>query len=280
MLKQQSGYPFHPTQYVEVNGVRFAYRRFGNPSGVPLVGFQHFTGTMDNWDPIIINALAEDREVILFDNAGVGNSDGVTPDRVAEMTKDAVALVSALHLSKIDVLGFSLGGFIAQYLAHFYPSLVRKLIIVGAAPQGVTVLNSFADLIAKGMSKDAAERFLFIFFTPSIKSRAIGREVVNRLFERQEDRDQETKSESVAAQSRAIMAWGTDPVDIDLSSIQHPVLIIQGSNDEMMDSDNSYALFKQLPNAILSYYPDSAHGSFYQYPDLFVNEAKFFLNKI
>ena len=267
------------TQYINVNGITYAYRRFGKASEVPIVGFQHFTGTLDNWDPLILDGLAEEREIIIFDNVGVGNSSGTTPESVAEMTKDAVAFIHALGLKKIDVLGFSLGGFIAQVLGQNYPNLVRKIIIVGAAPQGVKVLEGFADLIGRAMQKEPAELFQFIFFTESKVSRQKGMATLQRLFSRTEDRDKEATQQAVMAQIKAIMHWGSDPVSIDLKKIKQPVLIIQGSNDEMMDSDNSYQLFKSLPNAVLTYYPDSAHGSFYQYPELFVDQANQFLNK-
>lgn len=266
-----------PTQYINVNGTNYAYRRFGKPSDIPLVGFQHFTGTLDNWDPVILDGLAQEREILIFDNAGVGNSTGQTPDNVAGMTHDAVDFLKALGINKIDALGFSLGGFIAQYLADKYPDLVRKLIIVGAAPQGVKVLERFPELIYKAMQKDPAERFLYIFFTATEASRTKGQETLKRLFARTEDRDRETIQDSILAQMTAITRWGSDPATIDLKTINHPVLIVQGSNDEMMDSDNSYELFKALPNAQLSYYPDSAHGSFYQYPEVFVNQANHFL---
>ena len=267
-----------PTQYINVNGINYAYRRFGNASEIPVVGFQHFTGTLDNWDPIILNGFAQEREVIIFDNTGIGNTSGETPDNVLDMTHDAVDFIKALGITRIDVLGFSLGGFIAQYLGVLYPDLVRKLIIVGAAPQDSKVLEGFPQLIGKAMQKEPAERFLYIFFTASDESRTKGQATLQRLFARTEDRAAESTDQAVMAQLTAITRWGTDPVTIDLKTIPHPTLIIQGSNDEMMDSDNSYVLFKQLPNAILTYYPDAAHGSFYQYPELFVNQANDFLN--
>jgi len=266
------------TQYVDVEGVKYAYRRIGNATGVPVIGFQHFTGTIDNWDPIIINALAQEREVILFDNKGVGNTEGETPDNVAAMTEDAVKFIKALKIDLFDILGFSLGGFIAQQLAVKYPDLVRKIIIIGAAPQGVKVLHGFPALIQKATKLPAEELFLFIFFTQSEASREKGRAALKRLYTKTEGRDREAGEQAVMAQIKAITSWGTEPVSIDISKIKHPVLIIQGNNDEMMDSSSSYDIFKQLPNAVLSYYPDSAHGSFYQYPELFVNEASFFLN--
>jgi pimeloyl-ACP methyl ester carboxylesterase len=266
------------TKYIDVNGVTYAYRRFGKPSAVPVVGFQHFTGTLDNWDPIIVDGLAKEREVIIFDNTGVGNSTGTTPDNVADMTRDAVAFIEALGVKQTDVLGFSLGGFIAQQLGQFYPELVRKLIIVGAAPQGAKVLEGFPALISRATEKEPAELFLYIFFTETQESRNKGRATLQRLYSRTEDRVKETKQDAVLAQMKAITSWGTAPVTIDLKSIKHPILIIQGSNDEMMDSYTSYQLFQQLPNAVLIYYPDAAHGSFYQYPERFVNQANDFLN--
>jgi pimeloyl-ACP methyl ester carboxylesterase len=266
-----------PTQYINVNGIAYAYRRFGNKKDIPLIGFQHFTGTLDNWDPAIVNGLAQEREIIIFDNKGVGNSSGETPDSVLEMAKDAVEFIKALGVEKFDVLGFSLGGFIAQYLGTLYSGMVRKIIMVGTAPQGAKVLEGFYDLIAKGSNLDPAELFLYIFFTKSENSRNKGKETLGRLFERTEDRDEQTIEKSVNAQAKAITDWGTTS-DISISEINHPVLIIQGSNDEMMDSDTSYELFKAIPNTVLSYYPDSAHGSFFQYPEMFVQQANDFLN--
>ncbi|WP_159582098.1 alpha/beta fold hydrolase [Marinoscillum sp. 108] len=267
------------TQYLKVNGIDFAYRRFGNSKNkVPLVGFQHFTGTLDNWDPLIMDALAAEREVIVFDNVGVGNSGGNTPNTVESMTADAVLFIKALGLSKIDVLGFSLGGFIAQHLGIYYSDLIRRIIMVGTAPQGAEVLTGFAQLIEHAMSLDPEERFLKIFFTDSESSREAGRSVLQRLNARKHDRDVETSVDSIMAQMKAISAWATPPVEDHLSQIDHPVFIVQGSDDEMMDSNNSYVLFKSLPNATLSYYPDAAHGSFYQYPETFAVQANDFLD--
>ncbi|MBW8523482.1 alpha/beta hydrolase [Chryseobacterium chendengshani] len=266
-----------PTQYINVNGTNYAYRRFGKNTGIPIIGFQHFTGTLDNWDPIIANGLAQDREVIIFDNKGVGNSDGKTPDNVLEMTKDAIKFIKALGIEKFDVLGFSLGGFIAQYLGVQYSEMVRKIVMVGTAPQGAKVLEEFYDLIGRGSQLSPSELFLYIFFTKSEKSLSKGKETLQRLFERSKDRDKDTAEKSVMAQAKAITDWGKTS-DINISEIKHPVLIIQGSNDEMMDSDTSYEIFKSIPNAVLSYYPDSAHGSFFQYPEMFVSQANQFLN--
>ena len=276
--EQISDYTKIPTKYIEVHGVNYAYRSLGEPSDVPIVCLQHFTGTLDNWDPVIINGLANERQVITIDNAGIGNSGGATPDSVEDMTQEAIKIITALDISKCDLLGYSLGGFIAQIMAVVRPDLLRKIILVGTAPQGTKALLSFPQLIEKAFQLSGMERFLFLFATKSEKSRSKLSAVLQRLMERKKDRDKETSMPAIQAQVKALTRWGTDPVTINLDEIGQPVLIVQGSNDEMMDSASSQELFKQIPNAVLTYYPDSAHGSFLQYPEMFVEQANFFLN--
>ncbi|HEV3412694.1 MAG TPA: alpha/beta hydrolase [Puia sp.] len=272
-------YAVAPTQYVEIDGIRYAYRSLGRKEGIPIVCLQHFTGTLDNWDPIVINGLAKERPVITIDNAGIGNSGGKTPDNVQEMAQIAVKIITALKISLCDILGFSLGGFIAQTIAGTNPKLLRKIILVGTAPQGTVALRSFPKLVERAFAlKEQKEIYLYLFATQSEKSRNLVTKTLGRLYTRKQDRDQDTGLPSVQAQVAALTRWGTDPVTIKLSEISQPVLIIQGSNDEMMDSTSSVELFKQIPNSILTYYPDSAHGSFNQYPELFVNQANFFLD--
>jgi pimeloyl-ACP methyl ester carboxylesterase len=278
MSKAILNYADAPTRYIDVEGVKYAYRSLGKQSEYPIVCLPHFTGTLDNWDPIIINGLANERHVIAIDNTGIGNSGGLTPDNVQGMTEDAIKIISALGINRCDLLGFSLGGFIARNIAVIKPDLFRKTILVGTAPQGTHVLHSFPQLVEIAFGMTSVERYLFLFATPSEKSRSKITSVLHRLQERQQDRDKETTIQSVQAQIKAITHWGTDPVTINLNEIQQPVLIIQGSNDQMMDSASSLDLFKQIPNAILTYYPDSAHGSFLQYPHMFVDQANSFLN--
>jgi len=279
MNSQTFNYVSVPTQYVEVDGITYAYRRFGNTNGLPIIGLQHFTGTLENWDPIIVDGLAKEREVILIDNRGVGNSGGVTPDNVADMSKDAISIIKAIGIKYCDLFGFSLGGFLAQVMADLEPELFRKLIIVGTAPQGAKALYSFPQLVEKAFSyDDPKELYLFVFATESEQSRAKIGETLGRLFIRTADRDKEATDEAVTAQISALTRWGTDPVTLDLSKIKQPVWIVQGSNDVMMDSSTSVELFKSIPNAVLTFYPDSAHGSYMQYPELFVEQANSFLN--
>ena len=278
MIDKILNYLDAPTQFVEVDNIRYAYRSLGRKSNYPIVCLQHFTGTLDNWDPIIINGLANERQVITIDNSGIGNSGGATPDNVQDMTQEAIRIITALNISKCDLLGYSLGGFITQTMAVVRPDLIRKIILVGTAPQGTKALLSFPQLIEKAFQLSGMERFLFLFATKSEKSRSKLSAVLQRLMERKKDRDKETSMPAIQAQVKALTRWGTDPVTINLDEIGQPVLIVQGSNDEMMDSASSQELFKQIPNAVLTYYPDSAHGSFLQYPEMFVEQANFFLN--
>jgi pimeloyl-ACP methyl ester carboxylesterase len=276
--EQISGYAGIPTKYIEVEGVNYAYRSLGVPSDVPIICLQHFIGTLDNWDPVIMNGLAAERKVITINNTGIGNSGGETPDDVLDMSRDVIKIITALGITKCDLLGFSLGGFIAQTIADIKPDLLRKIIMVGTAPQGAKALYSFPQLAGKALAMDPVERFLFIFATKSEKSRTKVRAALDRLLTREQDRDKEISLSAIQAQIKALTRWGTDPPTINLSKIDQPVLIIQGSHDEMMDSATSLELFKQIPNSVLSYYPDSAHGSFFQYPEFFVDQANSFLN--
>jgi pimeloyl-ACP methyl ester carboxylesterase len=278
MENQGFDYKEVPTKFIQIEGTAYAYRSLGRPSEVPVVCLQHFMGTLDNWDPLILNGLAGEREVIAIDNAGIGFSGGETPDNVGAMSEVAVKIISALGITRCDLLGFSLGGFIAQTLPVLKPDLFRKIILVGTAPQGAKALHSFPQLAEKALAMDPIERYLFIFATPSEKSRSKLRKTLERLLARKQDRDKGISVLAIQAQIKALTRWGTDPATIDLTRISQPVLIIQGSNDEMMDSATSLELYKQIPDTVLTYFPDSAHGSFFQYPELFVNQANSFLN--
>lgn len=267
------------TEYVTVDGITYAYRSTGKPTDAPLICLQHFTGTLDGWDPTVIDGLARIRQVITIDNAGIGNSGGETPDNVQEMAKTVVRIITALGISQCDLLGFSLGGFIAQTIAITDPQLFRKIILIGTAPQGTLALHSFPQLVSRAFALPPADGYVFLFATTSEKSKDKIRAAQTRFLERKQDRDKATSMPAIQAQIKALTRWGTDPVTLDLSAISHPVLIIQGSNDVMMNSASSLELFRQIPNSILTYYPDSSHGSFIQYPDTFVDQASSFLEK-
>jgi pimeloyl-ACP methyl ester carboxylesterase len=268
------------TQFIDASGTRLAYRRFGKPGGVPLVFLQYFTGTLDNWDPKIVNGLARDREVILFDNAGVAGSGGEVPATIDGMALHAINLIKALNIGQADLLGFSMGSLVAQQVAVDQPALVRRLILVGSGPRGGVGMASLTPEFQAYLGKqraNPADLLLDVFFTQSPASQAAGRAFMARLDERKIDRDAPINDKVVPAQVAAFAAWGAPQSAAYLKSIAQPVLVVSGSNDIVHYTVNSYNLQQQLPNARLVIYPDANHGSFYQYPDLFLQEATSFL---
>ena len=274
-----------PTQFVDAAGVRFAYRRFGKSSGVPLVFNMHFTGTMDHWDPLVTDGLAATREVILFNNAGISSSSGEVPATAEEMAAKAAAFIRALGLAKVDLLGFSLGGFVAQALTLAHPGLVRRLILVGTGPrggEGMATLTPEAQAVFGSTYPNPDELWLGVFFTPTEASQAAGRAFLSRFRLRQEDRDPEVSEKVPPAQIDAIGRWGAPRAGgFDyLRDIIHPTLVINGSHDVIVYTANSLILQRNLPNAQLILYPDSNHGSQYQYPALFVTDVTRFLDAV
>src|SRR5919108_1030732 len=267
------------TQFVEANGIRFAYRRFGKTGTVPLVFNQHFRGTMDYWDPAVTDGLARNREVILFNNAGVSSSSGKVPTSFQETGANAVAFIVALGLTKVDVLGFSIGGMVAQEIALQAPDLVRKLILVGTGPRGADMSASKSAEIFGGTYDPPEHLWLAVHFSPSAAGQAAGLAFLQRKL-RRTDRDPEVSEDAVARQSEAIGNYiaGGESVQDHLKDIRLPTLIVQGSNDVIIPTMNSYVLQQKLPNAQLILYPDANHGSFYQYPDSFVKHATLFLD--
>jgi pimeloyl-ACP methyl ester carboxylesterase len=274
-----------PNQTVEApNGVSYAYRRLGEPSATapPLVWFQHFRGNLDNWDPALVDTLATTRDVILFDNAGVGGSTGTVPRTVTAMAHDALRFIDALELPEIDVLGFSLGGFVAQELVLIRPRLVRRLVLAGTGPQGGEDMHGFRDEMFVHANRDqpGADDILALFFEHSETSVAKGRQFLQRIFTRTDDRDARATLEARDAQLDAITTWGIpDPSRLNrLAGITQPVLVANGDNDRLVPTKNSYLLAEHLPNAQLNIYPDAGHGFLFQYPAEFAAEVEHFLN--
>src|SRR6266436_1780393 len=245
-----------PTQFVEANGIRFAYRRFGNAVGVPLIFNQHFTGTMDHWDPAVTDGFAKDREVILFNNAGVSSSSGEMPTRIEKMGANAVAFIKALGLTKVDVLGFSIGGFVAQEITLQAPDLVRRLVLVGTGPRGgqnMATLTPEAQRIFGATYKVPEEIWLKVHFTDSEASQAAGREFLKRFLRRTENRDPEVNEKVAPAQIEAIGEWGVQREGSYeyLKTIKQPALVVNGSSDVIMPTINSFIMEQNLPNAQL-----------------------------
>jgi pimeloyl-ACP methyl ester carboxylesterase len=267
------------TRYIEGQGIRFAYRRLGPATGTPLVLLQHFSGNIDAWDPAVVNALATDRLVIAFDNAGVGRSTGQTPDNIAAMAGDAVAFINLLGLSKVDLLGFSLGGCVAQQIAADHERLVRKLILVGTAPKGGEE-HLLAVLQQAFSQTDAPDPRLPLFFTNSSASRSSGLAFLKRTKVRKDDRDTDNGSAVTNPQAKALISWCAtpDPGHAILRAIRQPALVVSGSHDTMLPANNAYAMFKELSNAQLVLYPDSGHGALFQHHEMFVSHVRTFLD--
>jgi len=271
-----------PTQFVEANGIRFAYRRFGKAGGVPIVCNQHFIGTLDHWDPAVTDGLAKTREVILFDNAGVASSSGETPSSFEAMAANAVAFIGALGITRTDIMGFSIGGMVAQEIVVHAPDLVRKLILVGTGPRSADMSTSQSSAIF-GAIYDPPERlWLKALFAPSDASQRAGMAFLERRLHRA-DRDPPVSQQATDAQLAALgkyVAGGGQPGRLDyLKSMRQPTLVVQGSFDVIIPTYCSWVLQQTLPDARLILYPDANHASFYQYPELFVAEATLFLDE-
>jgi pimeloyl-ACP methyl ester carboxylesterase len=267
-----------PTHYIPVNGIQFAYRTFGKADGLPLIFLQHFTGTMDNWDPLVTNGLAATHRIVLFDNTGVGNTSGETPTTVAQMTRDAYAFIQAMGFEQVDVLGFSLGNFIAQQLILDHPTLVRRVILAGGAPVGQGA-DEFKFVTSNLGGKSPKDILLYLFFAATPSSQQQGEAFIQRLQRRTVDHDTPSTPQVFQAQYQAIVDWCNipDPEFARLAAIKQPALVVQGNHDTMFPTSQSVLLFDKLPNAQLSLYPDSSHGSLFQHARLFVEQVRYFL---
>jgi pimeloyl-ACP methyl ester carboxylesterase len=272
-----------PTQFLQVSNETYAYRRFGSGPGLPLLFLQHFTGTLDNWDPAVTNPLASGREVILFESAGLGRSTGKVPDAIAGMAKHALAFLDELSLRSCDVLGFSLGGMVAQQMAQDRPSIFRRMILVGTAPRGgEDIMHLDKPSLAKYLGDPKLQGYTIlqkIFFAPTESSQKAGAAFIERLTQRTEDREPISGPAVAQAQMAAFRDWEkfTGQRFANLKSIPHPILVVNGIYDEMIPVQNSYWLSANLPNAVLLTYPDSGHGSLFQFHESFTRQAAAFL---
>ena len=272
-----------PTKFIPAGNERYAYRRFGAGSSLPLLCLQHFTGTIDNWDPAVTDPLAAGREVILFESAGIGRSSGSVPNTIAGMAVHAFAFLDSLAIRTCDVLGFSLGGMVAQQMALERPSIFRRMMLVGTAPRGgEDIMHLEKPSLAKPLSDPSLQGYAVlqkIFFAPTETSQAAGAAFIKRLMQRNEDREPASGAAVAQAQMAAFREWEQVSGErlSDLRKICHPTLVVNGVHDEMIPVSNSYWLSAHLPNAVLLTYPDSGHGSLFQFHELFTRQAAAFL---
>jgi pimeloyl-ACP methyl ester carboxylesterase len=270
-----------PTKFISAaNGLEYAYRETGDGS-VPLVLFMHFRGNLDNWDPALVDALAATRRVIAFDNTGVGGSSGVTPHTVAEMARDAIAFTDAMDITKADLLGFSLGSFVAQEIALTRPDLMRHLVLASAAPQGATGMHGWAPHVieAVGGRESVPDRILDVFYSPSTASRKAGQQAFRRMFGRKTDRDRPTSWDTRLAQYDAVCTWGIpDHALLErVAGIRAPTFVANGDSDPMILPRYSYLLAGLIPHARIKIYPDAAHGFLFQHHAEFAADVDRFL---
>jgi len=268
------------TRFVEAAGIAFAYRRFGRPEGLPLVLLQHFRGNLDNWDPALTDALAAGREVILVDYPGVGSSTGEPHGPIAETARRTIAFIAALGLDRVDLLGFSIGGFVAQEIALVRPTLVRRLVLAATGPKGAPGMHGWRDdIAAAALGESKPENLLYIMFAHTETSQAKGREFLGRFLERQAGRDEATSDAARDAQYDAIVEWGIPDHGAlqRLTGIGSPTLIIQGDDDLMIPTRLSHLMAGLIPDARVHIYPDAAHGFLLQYPSEVAADVDAFL---
>ena len=262
------------------NGVDYAYRDTGG-GGVPLVLLQHFRGNLDSWDPALIDALASARRVVTFDNAGVGGSTGTTPDTIEQMARDAIAFLAAVEFSQADLLGFSIGSFVAQQIALVRPAIVRRLVLASSAPKGAAGMHGWAPEVigAIGTPKTSPEQYLGVFFARSESSQQAGKEALGRMHTRTLDRDQATTWATREAQYEAVCAWGIPDHALlqRLSAVHMPVFVANGDSDPMILPHYSHLLAGLIAHAQVKIYPDSAHGFLFQHHAEFAADVDAFL---
>jgi pimeloyl-ACP methyl ester carboxylesterase len=262
------------------NGVDYAYRDTGGDA-LPLVLLQHFRGNLDNWDPALADALAPTRRVVTFDNAGVGGSSGTTPDTIEQMARDAIAFIAAMGFDQADVLGFSIGSFVAQQIALVRPAIVRRLVLASSAPKGAAGMHGWAPEVigAVGTPKTSPENYLEVFFARSASSRQAGQEALKRMYARTQDRDTATTWATREAQYDAVCAWGMPDHALlqRLSALRMPVFVANGDSDPMILPHYSYLLAGLIPHARVKIYPDAAHGFLFQHHAEFAADVGEFL---
>jgi pimeloyl-ACP methyl ester carboxylesterase len=264
------------------NGIEYAYRDLG-AGDVPLVLLQHFRGNLDNWDPALVDALAADRRVVTFDNVGVGATTGRTPNTIEAMAHDAIAFLEAMEFRRVDLLGFSIGSFVAQEIALIRPDLLRRIVLASSAPQGAAGMHGWAPQVigAVGAPETSPEGYISVFFAPTDTSREAGQQAAGRIFGRTDGRDEPTTWQTRQAQYDAVCTWGIPNHALlqRVAAIELPVFVANGDSDPMILPRYSHLLAGLLPDARVKIYPDSAHGFLFQHHEEFAADIHAFLEE-
>ena len=267
------------TQFIQANGTTYAYRSFGLKTGIPILFLQHFMGTMDNWDPAITDALASSHRIILFDNKGVGSSSGQTPESVQDMAHSAIDFIEALHLQKVDLLGFSLGGCVAQEILLMNPELVRNAVLAGTGPRGGEY-HDIGLLIKNHPVTNPGDLLLYLMYDRTAGSQEAGNAFLARITTRSKNRDTDAGSQTFVAQVKALNDYFADKNDFSaLDKITNPILVINGVHDIIIPAVNSLTIENHVRHAKLVIYPDAGHGALFQYNQDFVTQINSFLAK-
>ncbi len=280
MIDKQYQWTNVSTQFVSANGVNFAYREYGQENGgTPVIFLNHLAAVLDNWDPRIINGIAAEHHVVVFDNRGVGASTGEPAKSIEEMADDAISFIQAKGFKKVDLFGFSMGGMISQEIVLKQPDLVRKMIIAGTGPAGGTGISTVGRISNWDLLRGIVTRQdpkVYLFFTRTDNGKAAAKDFIQRINERTENRDKEITISAYRSQLEALKKWGNKKSS-DLSVIQQPVLIANGDHDRMVPTVNTYDLAKRLSNSKLIIYPDAGHGGIFQFHQDFVKQSLTFL---
>ncbi len=269
-----------PTLNVTAGEDTFAYRRFGREGTRPIVLLQHFTGGMDHWDPLLTDGLAKGREVILVDVPGIGGSTGATPQTIEGMAATILAFVDAIGLETFDLLGFSIGGMVAQAFAKANSARLGRLILCGTSPRGGEPSPYIDEVRKRATGSASQDDFVWLFFGHSETGRAAGRAFWERRMARTEDRDPPTAQAGIMAQALAGRDWAEPHGErfADLAAITVPTLVVNGTRDVMLPTVNSFHLQQHIPDAQLIIYPDAGHAAQFQHPELFLEHARLFLD--
>jgi pimeloyl-ACP methyl ester carboxylesterase len=267
------------TNFIRIKGVDYAYRSWGKEGGIPLLLLPGTGGSMDDWDPAVTNGLAKQYKVIIFDNKGVASSNGTTPNTVQGMANDAIDFIKAMNLGTVNIMGFSMGGFVAQRIVLTEPALINKIILADSGPKGAIGLSNLPNIIAGTVGLSAEESYLKFGFTDSQASILAGKASFTRVHLRTVDRDLALSDATSTAQFTAVLAWAQPDAAAleELKTIKKPVLIVHGDKDLPISIENAHHMKQNLENAVLLEFPDSGHAAFYQNHEAFLTKALAFL---